>query len=218
MPKLTAPLLSMGARGQLGKTLVFSTWKGVPYARQHVIPANPKSTKQTANRSIWQMLNTAWLYAPTAVQAPFNAFASGKPLTGRNKFFSENQSLLAVQPTPSDITDFVMSPGSGGGLPSSSLVVTPGSLELALAATAPDVPSGWSLVAAHAAAIVNQDPTDPFSGEWFYATNAVAPYTCTITGLTASVEYAVGYWLEWTKPDGSTAYSISLVDVGTPTA
>jgi len=43
MSKLTGPLLSFGARGQIGKAMVTSTWKGVPYARQYVVPANPQT-------------------------------------------------------------------------------------------------------------------------------------------------------------------------------
>lgn len=216
MPKLTAPLLSMSASGQLGKTMVFSKWKGVSYARQHVIPANPRTTKQTNNRAVWSMLNTAWLYAPTAVQAAFNAFATGKALTGRNKFFQDNQTLLGGDPVALDITGFVASPGANGGLPPTNLIVTPSDGQLSIAATAPGVPDGWAIVKAVAIALVNQDPTDPFSGQWFTAESLVAPYTVTITGLTNATEYAVAYWLVWTRADGKTAYSISLTSTGTP--
>src|ERR1700749_673659 len=160
MPKVSAPLLSFGASGQIAKSQVYATWKGVPYVRRYAVPANPRTTKQVNNRNIWQMINTAWLYAPALVREPFDAFTSGKPLTGRNKFFSENQKLLAVQPTPDDLTGFVMSPGANGGLPPSTLVVTPGATQLTLSATYPDAPSGWSIVQVNAAAIRNDDPTD----------------------------------------------------------
>ncbi len=217
MPKLTAPLLSMAASGSLGKTMVFSKWKGVAYARQHVIPANPRTMKQTNNRAIWATLNTAWLYAPTAVMAAFNAFAIGKPLTGRNKFFSDNQSLLGGDPVAANMTGFAMSPGANGGLPPTGLVVAPGDTQLIISATVPGVPDGWTLTKAVAAAIVNQNPTDPFSGEWFTAEALVDPYTVTITGLANGTEYAVGYWLVWSRADGKTAYSVSLASTGTPT-
>jgi hypothetical protein len=48
--KLKAPLLSLGASGQLGKTLVFFNWKGLDVAREYVIPANPKTTAQNLQR------------------------------------------------------------------------------------------------------------------------------------------------------------------------
>lgn len=217
MAKLTGALLSMGASGTIGKTLTFGTWKGVPYARQRVIPANPQTVKQTNNRSIWSMIGQAWLYAPVAVQNAFNAFATGKKLTGRNKFFSDNQKLLATDPVATTITGFIMSPGNNGGLPPTNLVVTPGDDQLTLSADVPDAPSGWTLVAAHAAALKQQDPTDAFSGEWFYASDSSAPYSIVLTGLASAQTYVVGFWLEWERPDGSTAYSISLTSTGLTT-
>lgn len=218
MAKLTGALLSMGASGTIGKTITYAAWKGVAYARQRVTPANPKTTKQTNNRAVWSMIGNAWLYAPAAIQSAFNAYASGKPMTGRNKFFSDNQKLLATDPVATDITGFVISPGNNGGLPATGLVITPGSSQLTVEADAPAAPAGWTLVKAHAAALINQDPTDAFSGEWFYLSDAVAPYSIVLTGLTPAQEYAVGFFLEWTRPDGSTAYSISLSGTGTPTA
>ena len=50
MAKLKAPLLSLGAAGQLGKTLVFFGWKGLNVAREYVVPSNPKTASQTTQR------------------------------------------------------------------------------------------------------------------------------------------------------------------------
>ncbi|GAI32661.1 unnamed protein product, partial [marine sediment metagenome] len=52
MAKLKAPLMSLGASGAIGKTLVFFPWKGLDCAREFVIPANPKSTKQVTQRNL----------------------------------------------------------------------------------------------------------------------------------------------------------------------
>lgn len=216
MPKVTAPLLSFGASGQIAKAQVFSKWKGIPYVRQYAIPANPRTVKQVSNRSIWQMINQAWMLAPAAIQNAFNAFAVGKPLTGRNKFFSENQKLLATDPAPADIEGFVMSPGNGGALPATELVVTPGADQLTLTATMPTAPNGWTITKVWGAALFNQDPTDVFSGKWVVNSDDSAPYSVALAGLTEVGEYAVGLWIEWMKPDGKTAYSRSLTGVGTP--
>ncbi len=51
MAKLKAPLLSMGASGKLGDILVFFPWKGINAVREYVIPANPKTALQTAQRA-----------------------------------------------------------------------------------------------------------------------------------------------------------------------
>jgi hypothetical protein len=50
MAKLKAPLLSLGATQQLGKTLVFFPWKGLNVAREYVVPSNPKTAGQTTQR------------------------------------------------------------------------------------------------------------------------------------------------------------------------
>lgn len=50
MAKLKAPLLSLGASQQIGKALVFFPWKGLNVVREYVIPANPKTALQKAQR------------------------------------------------------------------------------------------------------------------------------------------------------------------------
>ena len=50
MAKLKAPLLSLGASGAIGRSIVFFGWKGIDCAREYVIPSNPKTTKQTTQR------------------------------------------------------------------------------------------------------------------------------------------------------------------------
>ena len=50
MAKLKAPLLSLGAAGQIGKTVVYFGWKGLNVAREYVIPTNPRTALQTTQR------------------------------------------------------------------------------------------------------------------------------------------------------------------------
>ena len=58
MAKLTGPLLSFGATGQIAKTMVVGTWRGIDYARQYVVPANPRTTAQQANRTRFALLRS----------------------------------------------------------------------------------------------------------------------------------------------------------------
>ena len=51
MAKLKAPLMSLGASGQIGKSLVYFPWKGINAVRKHVVPTNPKTSGQTTQRS-----------------------------------------------------------------------------------------------------------------------------------------------------------------------
>ena len=50
MAKLKAPLMSLGATGALGKSIVFFGWKGLNVAREYVVPSNPQSGPQTTQR------------------------------------------------------------------------------------------------------------------------------------------------------------------------
>ncbi len=90
MAKVTGPLFSLSASGQIAKTLVFMKWKGIDDVRKYVIPANPNTAAQqtqrafiTAALTMWHVTDwiaadlTAWnLYATTLgkVMSGFNAF------------------------------------------------------------------------------------------------------------------------------------------------
>ena len=86
MAKLKAPLMSLGASGQLGKALVFFAWKGLNVVREHVVPSNPKTAAQTTQRSYVTdgvaMIHTAQSRALTALtsadQVAYSALASAK--------------------------------------------------------------------------------------------------------------------------------------------
>ena len=72
MAKLKAPLMSLGASGAIGKTIVYFGWKGLDVAREYVVPANPKTDKQNTQRG----------YLADAVTAIHAAEAhASKPLT-----------------------------------------------------------------------------------------------------------------------------------------
>jgi len=60
MAKVTAPLLSLAASGKIANTLVASVWKGVPYMRQYVVPANPNTPAQSTHRACFTAAVAAW--------------------------------------------------------------------------------------------------------------------------------------------------------------
>ncbi|GAJ22097.1 unnamed protein product, partial [marine sediment metagenome] len=84
MARLTAPLLSLGASGTIAKSLVYSVWKGIPYVRVHVIPANPNSVAQQEVRGIFSTLAEMWKRMPQLARDPWQADVLGLPLTARN--------------------------------------------------------------------------------------------------------------------------------------
>ena len=87
MAKWTSPIFT-DIRNKLGNSVVFSMWKGRPYFRSYVIPANPKTNKQTAHRTLlaelvkrYQTINTS-----DAIKAVWNVIALPKLISGYNEF------------------------------------------------------------------------------------------------------------------------------------
>jgi hypothetical protein len=214
MSRTTAPLLSFGASGQLGETLVFSRWKGRPYARRYVIPANPRTAAQTLTRDVFRTLNRLWQYMPAAATAAWELYADNSRITSRNGWIKQNLSVLREA---TDLSNILISPAAGGGLVAESVTATPGAGQITVALTAPALPTGWTIVAAWAAAIADHDPHSDTSPEIVSGTDESAPYSIVLTGLEPDTDYVVGGWFEYLKPDGSKAYGASLQDLATTT-
>lgn len=208
MAKLTAPLLSFGGRGQIGKTMVTAKWRGVPYARQYVIPANPNTVAQQTTRTTFAVLREMWKLSPPLVQAAWNAFASGRPFTGMNKWVGENMRVIRGE---TDLDNLIFSPGARGGLIPLNVMVTTGANagEIDITADAPTAPDGWTVNSLVAAAVPDADPTADFFGPFIAGSDNAAPYTITLGGLGSGVDCEVGVWLVWNKPNGDLAYSPS---------
>lgn len=215
MAKTTGPLLSFGARGQIGKTLVFAPWKGTQYARQHVTPANPQSAEQTLTRNAFSWLQSVYKVAPSLFTDPWEAYVKGIPLTARNAFTKFNLSTLRDAGT---IDGLVGSPGALGGLPPVSMTVTPGNDQLTVIPVAPSVlPTGWTVYSAIAAVIPEQDPDSGILYNITAGEDLTSGYSINLTGLLDSTEYHVMAWLKWNRPDGSFAYSPSIQAQATTT-
>jgi hypothetical protein len=97
------------------------------------------------------------------------------------------------------------------------MVVTPGTGQLSVALSAPSLPTGWTITAGQAIAVLDQDPHDVIAGVPTANEDVTGPYTVVLSGLTTGSVYQVGGWLKWMTPAGLAAYSIALRDQGTPT-
>ena len=105
MSKATAPLFSFGARGSLGKAIVYSVWKGISTVRKFTAPSNPNTDPQQTQRGYFATAVAAWrnsFTAPTGVAA-WNMLASvaPNPMSGFNAFTSEMALLQPTVPDPS---------------------------------------------------------------------------------------------------------------------
>lgn len=216
MAKLTGPLLSFGARGQIGKAMVTANWRGIDYARQYVIPANPRTTAQQANRGRFALLREMYKLSPAVLIAPWTAFATGRPFLPVNKYVGENNRLLNGEV---DMQAFIGSPGARGGLPPQSVTASDSGLgdsidvDFVLPAQLPD---GWAVNSVAAAAFPDQDPTTGIFTGPLVAGSEDAPATQVVLGGLPTVSCVVVGWIVYDKPDGSLAYSVSLGDTATP--
>jgi len=88
MAKWKSPLFS-DIRNKLGENVVFSMWKGRPYMREYVIPANPDTLAQQANRlhmaAIIEMYQSN-VKGNAAHKAAWNVAALPKTISGYNLF------------------------------------------------------------------------------------------------------------------------------------
>lgn len=213
MAKVTAPLLSLGARGTIGKTQTYATWKGVPYARQRVVPSNPNTSAQQETRNAFGWLQAVYKLFSATASNPWVAYAKGKPLTGRNAISRFN---LAALRTAVDLSTLIFSPGNGGAPAAASAAGVGGAGTVAVTLTAPDLPAGWTINEAAAVAILDQDPQSDNSYASYTATANAAPWTCTIDVPSAD-NWRWGAFFSFTKPDGTIVYGPSIEGMTTST-
>jgi len=90
MAKLNGPLMSMNARGQVGKSLIFSGWNGLKTVKAHAVPANPKTSGQTTQRGFMSAAVVLWHTVPyilfDRVSNSLLASVQVSPLSGFNIF------------------------------------------------------------------------------------------------------------------------------------
>lgn len=92
MPKWKSPLFS-DIRNALEDNVVFSMWKGRPYFRTHVMPAQPRTPPQMAERA--QMRIAIAQYRADVNTAPEKAawdrIALPRLISGFNQYISQNR-------------------------------------------------------------------------------------------------------------------------------
>lgn len=104
MPKWSSPLFT-DIRNALGKSVVFSNWKGRTYFRSWVKPANPKTEKQQANRDVLKKLVERWqeIKADSEAVAAWNAYALPYTVTGFNLFIKQGMASNVSCPASGSI-------------------------------------------------------------------------------------------------------------------
>lgn len=214
MAKLTGALFSLTASGTIADAITYGKWKGIPYARQRVVPANPRSLEQTSTRQVFTFIGDVYKRMPAIGREPWIQAVVGRPLTAQNLIMSKNVGLIRSE---TDLAFFLFSPGALGGLPPQDITVTPGNDQLTIECTAPTAPAGWSITAMQATALANRDPHLALVEPPHCVEDLTAPYSVVMSGLTTVQEYIVGVWLKWLTDTGATAYSTALSALATTT-
>ncbi|MEM2567982.1 MAG: DUF6266 family protein [Candidatus Bathyarchaeia archaeon] len=216
MAKVKMPIVGTSASGQLGKSIVYGSWRGVSYARQLVHPSNPRTENQMKTRSVFSYLNEFYKIAPSALAEVWDEYAKGKPFLGRNAFLSFNISALRES---IDNIDQVNSPGVRGGFALASLQATQtgNAGELMISVSWPvSIPGGWTIQRAYAIVFRVQDPHEAVVeqirlGQIHYPDNSVV-----VSGLSSGEMYVVSAWAVYLRSDGKVAYGPSLNVLGQP--
>jgi len=193
--------------------MVYSRWKGRAYSRRYTVPSNPQTAEQSLTRNAFSFLQAVYKFGTPAFIAPWEEYAKGIVMTGRNAFTKLN--LANLRPEV-DLALMIFSPGALGGLPPASITVTGGNDMLTVACTAPaSVPTGWTLTSAILGTIPDQDPQS--GAEYAIQTfeDVSAAYSNVFT--VAAGDHVGFAFLKWLRPDGRTAYSVSLSDIATAT-
>jgi len=88
MVKVVGPMMSLDARGQVGKAVVFSIRKGVNYVRQHVKQRRSRSPAQLAHRAVFIDAVAAWKNGTlsTLDKTNWDSYATGTTESGFNRF------------------------------------------------------------------------------------------------------------------------------------
>lgn len=125
--------MSLDASGTLGKAFVASKWKGRNYMRRHVVPSNPRSAAQTANRAMMAFLSQYWANMSALNQATWNDLASQGNFSPFNAFVRYNMNRWKQFATPFETISSVSAApsaptisASAGGVGQLQITITEG--------------------------------------------------------------------------------------------
>jgi len=104
MAKVRSPLHSIGLRGRMADGVVFGEWRGIPWMRTFVMPAQPRTQRREQIWKIIPRVTRSWANLTAAERAGWEDFAATvKPLdpvlgrpgnwSGCDAYVSANQAL-----------------------------------------------------------------------------------------------------------------------------
>lgn len=103
MATVKGPLFSIGASGTVAGAVVYSTWKGRPYVRQHAVPANPNSVLQVSVRSMLRFLSQQWTNLSAGQIADWDTRAAVTNISPFNAYVAYNMERWGRYKAPSKL-------------------------------------------------------------------------------------------------------------------
>jgi len=190
--------MSLDASGKLGGSLVFSKWKGRPYARILVTPANPQSGGQVGIRSMFAFLSQNWVILTPTQSASWEDLAAAGVFSPFNAFMQQNQLRWrnAISPTPT-----WPAPGGMARCATPTIVVTGGIRQVQITFSTATINQNWGL-------IIFRSTTGGFSPGWTNAKHVSQfIYTAGGTWVDTPLDPGTYYYRFWTFDKGGD-YSI----------
>lgn len=116
MAIVRTPFVSFGASGKLAKTLVAFNWKGLDVMREYVIPTNPRTPDQVAQRNLFTAMVFSWrnYFTDTLMRAAWDVLATilPDPMSGFNAQMRNMLGLAPAAPTASLALDGAAAAGT----------------------------------------------------------------------------------------------------------
>jgi len=196
MARLTAPLFSLTASGTLAKALTFATWRGIPYVRTRVIPANPNTADQQEVRGVFSTLSEMWKRMPQLARDPFVYAARGRPFTARNVHVALNVPLLKGE---ADMDKIIQGVGGGSAIPFLTAPGVDGADGTITCTCTPDTPPiGYTIHSAVGVACPDGDPSPVLTVTTFVNEDVSAPYELVVT-VAANGDHQFSAWPIYTR-------------------
>lgn len=199
MARVTAPLLSLAASGQIGHTVTYQVRKGRRLARAYRVSPDPRTASQAQKRDAMAWLQLLWLNSAAIYQDAFIEIASRRNLPARQVMLGYNLSALN---SAAEISDLVFCPPQVYGIAPALSTATPGVGNITFALTTPPLPPSWSINGARWVILRQQPPAPPFVKPYRQLSDSTFPYTVTQAGLGSGLTYVCGAWFRFLTPSG----------------
>ena len=100
MPRVTTPMLSMTASGQIGKALTFRNTRGTATARKYAAPGAPRTPAQHATTVRANLITKLWSYLDNSQRMEWTEIVTATQLSPYHHFLKTNLKRLACLTGP----------------------------------------------------------------------------------------------------------------------